>query len=119
MANLQNQSGLLRELRQRFCLTRDKGNGFFDEHVLAHLKQLTARFEVDLRRRHDDRRVDLRKKRTRVITPMTLREINRIESLLLTIGNKKLDRHRSEHAQMIHTPSPHTNEKNPFHLSFS
>jgi len=47
---------------------------------------------------------------------MTLRNINRIESLLVTIGNKKLDRHRSEHAQMIHAPSPHTNEKNPLHL---
>ena len=40
-------------------------------------------------------------------------------SLLVMIGNKKFNRHRLEHAQMIDTPPPDTDEKNPFHSSFT
>jgi hypothetical protein len=37
---------------------------------------------------------------------------------LLLVRDKKFDRHRFQDAQMIDTPPPDTDEKNPFHLSF-
>ncbi len=47
---------------------------------------------------------------------MTFRNVRRTQPLLAIISDKKFDRHRLEHAQVIHTPAPDTDEKNPFHL---
>jgi len=59
MANLQNQSALLCELRQLFCFARNQRDRFFHEHIFSHLEQFAARFEVRRRRRDDHRSVDL------------------------------------------------------------
>src|SRR2546428_5827257 len=45
--------------------------------------------------------------------------VHRTQSLVVMIGDKKFDGHRPKHAQMIGTPATDTDEKNPFHLSFS
>src|SRR2546423_11413138 len=50
---------------------------------------------------------------------MTFREVRQTQPLLAIISDKKFDWHRLEHAQMICAPATDTDEKNPFHLSFS
>src|SRR6266513_2721034 len=50
---------------------------------------------------------------------MTFREVRQTQPLLAIISDKKFDWHRLEHAQMVCAPATDTDEKNPFHLSFS
>ena len=49
---------------------------------------------------------------------MIFRKVCHTQSLLVMIGNKEFNRHRLEHAQVVDTPAPNTDEKNPFHPSF-
>jgi hypothetical protein len=59
MADLQNQSVVVRELCQLLCLARNQRHRFFHEHIFPHAQQFAARFEVRRRRRNDHRSVNL------------------------------------------------------------
>lgn len=88
----------------------------FDEHVLARLEQVAAQFEMRVRGSDNYRGIDDRKERMRVGRTMTLRNTRRIQPFRIALGDKKLDRHRLQDAEMIHAPAPEPDEKNSFRL---
>ena len=47
---------------------------------------------------------------------MILRDAGRIQSLRITLSDKKFDRHRLQNAKMVRAPAPEADEKNSFRL---
>ena len=58
MTNLQNQAGILSQLRHFLRLAGNQAYRFFDKDIFSHHEQFAAGFEVRLRRSHDDRGVN-------------------------------------------------------------